>query len=601
MASVDGLRLVTLVLCLARHTRASIFAVDYNPCYRCSSTLSEGYMWSSLHGPFDSLCGMLPALCDGLSLNGLSTITAQLNVTQRASLSGNLRVATAFYHLADGVGHAQSMPSICGEGAHAEAALRQAMAALGAEALEHSVQLMDFGDASFGTDGELALNGTGAVATVAPLSYTVRRRGRQYLRVEMCGEYGDKDLRVAGAVAFRNPYGFLPAVTFGLLPFHLALLAGLLLLGFRYCSQLARNRAHALPLHRAIGAVLAVSLVESTLWCAGFTDINSKGTPNCCPYPPLLVAAVCTQMVRKTLSRVLLLSVCLGVGMLFDSLRRGTSLCIGALAAFYFAAGLTAKLRTITMTGLEAEAAGAGAAGRDPFGDMEWGANLLFILWIFAALDAITSDLAVSNQSHKLGMYKQLTCILGAFTLLFSALTFLFIAISRRWIAMPWEWVWAFVGLGVSDDGAFWHLLDFALLATYCVVWRPSSSASQYSWSVELPRSAEAADALEAGIEMATQGGEVLGEAMTGVSVLSEAGGPQLDLDAEADFDFDLDDLGAGVPREPGGSGGPGESRGAGIGTGAGKGWAGVGDAADARVDLSDLDLDATVVDRDLE
>ena len=50
-------------------------------------------------------------------------------------------------------------------------------------------------------------------------------------------------------------------------------------------------------------------------------------------------------MVRKTLCRVLLLLVALGVGMVFESLRRATAMCVGGLGAFYFAVGLAAKIQ----------------------------------------------------------------------------------------------------------------------------------------------------------------------------------------------------------------------------------------------------------------
>lgn len=44
------------------------------------------------------------------------------------------------------------------------------------------------------------------------------------------------------------------------------------------------------------------------------------------------------------------------------------------------------------------------------------------------------------------------------------------------------------MGLSFSDDGCFWRLLTFAVIATICIIWRPSTYCSQYALSSQLPQ-----------------------------------------------------------------------------------------------------------------
>jgi hypothetical protein len=37
------------------------------------------------------------------------------------------------------------------------------------------------------------------------------------------------------------------------------------------------------------------------------------------------------------------------------------------------------------------------------------------------------------------------------------------------------------------DDGAFWSILNFSVLLTMCILWRPSPLSSQYALSSQLP------------------------------------------------------------------------------------------------------------------
>ena len=240
---------------------ASVFEVDYDPCHACSSTFTEGHMFGSGDGPLKPFAALLPA-----KANGPSSIMARLNVTQRRgpppSGAAGLRVAVAFYAMDGTMPSLRNMPSICIPKLDD---VRTAMTPFGVSALERSFATV--------TPAMLSGHGHGASYPVSPSKYTVVATGRQYMRVELCNAPKGADMHVGGSVAFRNPYGFMPAVDFGLFPFQVCLLAGFGALLVFFSAHLARNRSNALPIHSAIRGVLLISLLESALWCVGFVRL----------------------------------------------------------------------------------------------------------------------------------------------------------------------------------------------------------------------------------------------------------------------------------------------------------------------------------------
>ena len=93
--------------------------------------------------------------------------------------------------------------------------------------------------------------------------------------------------------------------------------------------------------------------------------------------------------------------------------------------------------------------------------------------------------------------------LLFYFIAVFALMAFITVAIRLGFFAWPWEFLWVLMGLSFSDDGCFWRLLNFTILATMCIIWRPSPTASQYALSTQLPSSSEEADAIEnTGIEL---------------------------------------------------------------------------------------------------
>lgn len=156
---------------------------------------------------------------------------------------------------------------------------------------------------------------------------------------------------LTGTIAFRNPYGYIPAELYGLLPFqvqHTMLSCcavhyhrnTVYYTSFRtelvdvcpcngahyhWCvvltlcrastppSQTARVVAYtfffvffvghyytyrdaAIHLHTAFLAVFLFAMVEATLWFASYQSLNITGEPYCCPFPPIVIASLVLQV-----------------------------------------------------------------------------------------------------------------------------------------------------------------------------------------------------------------------------------------------------------------------------------------------------------------
>ena len=112
--------------------------------------------------------------------------------------------------------------------------------------------------------------------------------------------------------------------------------------------------------------------------------------------------------------------------------------------------------------------------------------NLTFLVWIYSALGRTQKELVQASQTLKLKMYRALAYTLGFFIFLFFILTVIAVIHRAGATVWPWDWRWL-MDVGFFDDGAFWSLLNFAVLLAMCVIWRPSPLSSQYALSSQLP------------------------------------------------------------------------------------------------------------------
>ncbi|OMO79935.1 Transmembrane receptor, eukaryota [Corchorus capsularis] len=177
--------------------------------------------------------------------------------------------------------------------------------------------------------------------------------------------------------------------------------------------------------------------------------------------------------IRKTLSRLLILSVAMGYGVVRPTLGGLTSKVV-LLGATYF---LASELLDITeYVGTINDISGRARLFLvlpDAFLDA------FLILWIFTSLSKTLEQLQAKRTSIKLDLYRKFS----------NALAVAVIA-SVAWISYEvyfkatdpfnerWQSAWIIT--------AFWDILAFVLLCVICYLWAPSQSSQRYAYSEDM-------------------------------------------------------------------------------------------------------------------
>ncbi|GMF16242.1 unnamed protein product [Phytophthora lilii] len=146
----------------------------------------------------------------------------------------------------------------------------------------------------------------------ANVSHLVNTSGWTDTQVFVCADdegAATETLTFAGSMEVRNPYGLLPAVLYGMLPFSAFLTVGYLVLDVFFVFLLIRYRRQLLSLHWGILLILVMGTAAAAVWFYAFYRMNKTGEPVCCPYPTTFLIAVildvsarCVEVEEKILT-----------------------------------------------------------------------------------------------------------------------------------------------------------------------------------------------------------------------------------------------------------------------------------------------------------
>ncbi|KAB2033389.1 hypothetical protein ES319_D04G014000v1 [Gossypium barbadense] len=295
----------------------------------------------------------------------------------------------------------------------------------------------------------------------------INHTGMYYLYFMFC----DPELMgttISGRTVWRNPEGYLPGKMAPLMTyFGLMSLAylGLGLVWFLWSVQYWKD---IIQLQYHITAVIGLGMCEMALWYFEYANFNATGNR---PMGITLWAVTFTA-VKKTVSRLLLLVVSMGYGVVRPTLG-GVIFKVLLLGLTYFvfseALGLVENLGNID--------------------DLTGKARLFlvlpvslldacFIIWIFSALSQTLEKLQIRRSMAKFALYRKFTNSLAISVLL-----------SIAWVGYElyfnaadplselWQRAWIIP--------AFWNLLAFVLLVVICSLWAPSNNPTRYAYSEE--------------------------------------------------------------------------------------------------------------------
>lgn len=169
-------------------------------------------------------------------------------------------------------------------------------------------------------------------------SIQVNSTGMYYLYFMIC----DPQLKgtiVTGRTVWRNPDGYLPGKMAPLMTFYGFMSLAYLLLGLVWFLRFVQRWRDIIQLHYHITAVIALGMCEMAIWYFEYVNFNSTGTRPM----GITIWAVTFTCVKKTLSRLLLLVVSMGFGVVRPTLGGITSKVL-LLGLVYFVASEALEL-----------------------------------------------------------------------------------------------------------------------------------------------------------------------------------------------------------------------------------------------------------------
>lgn len=277
-----------------------------------------------------------------------------------------------------------------------------------------------------------------------------------------------RGLMMSGKTIWKNPGGYLPGRMAPLMTFYAFMSFAYLLLGVIWSAQYVRYWRDILPIQNWITLVTALGLFEMTLWYFEYLNFNSTGTR-----PVGITTWVVTVgAIRKTVSRLLILSVSMGYGVVRPTLGGLTSKVLLLGVTYFFASELLDIAENVGTINDISGKARLFLVLPDAFLDA------FLILWIFTSLSRTLEKLQARRSSVKLDIYRKFA----------NALAVLVIT-SVGWIGYEvyfkatdpfserWQSAWIIT--------AFWDILAFALLCVMCYLWAPSQSSQRYAYSGE--------------------------------------------------------------------------------------------------------------------
>ncbi|KAE7999030.1 hypothetical protein FH972_003515 [Carpinus fangiana] len=277
-----------------------------------------------------------------------------------------------------------------------------------------------------------------------------------------------KDLVVEGKTIWKNPTGYLPGRMAPLMNFYGFMSFAFVILGIFWFSQYARFWREVLTLQNCITLVITLGMFEMALWYFEYAEFNETGIRP----TGITMWAVTFGTVKRTVARLIILTVSMGFGVVRPTLGGLTSKVIMLGGTFFVASEV---LELVENVGAISDISGKAklflvlpVAVLDAF----------FILWIFTSLSATLNKLQARRMMVKLDIYRKFTNALAVAVL-----------VSVGWICYElhfnstdvynekWQTAWIIP--------AFWQVLSFSLLCVICALWAPSQNSTRYTYSEE--------------------------------------------------------------------------------------------------------------------
>ncbi|XP_062188613.1 uncharacterized protein LOC133891918 [Phragmites australis] len=340
------------------------------------------------------------------------------------------------------------------------------------------------------TEGALvyrAPNGTGGWPKVLAASFlpgvleaafpdetvTVARTGMYTLLFVHCDASlagGAGQVSAEGKTIWKNNRGYLPGRMAPLVPFYGLMSLAFAALAAYWFAQYARFWREVVPLQSYATLVIALGMVESATWYFDLAEFNESGVR---PRGATFWAAT-AGAARGAVSRVLVLLVAMGHGVVRPTLS-GLSSRVAGLGAAFFAAAEALEVGENVGTVSDHSPSSA----KRMFLVLPVAAlNTVFVYWIFSSMSKTLNKLKAKRMTVKLEMYRKFTnALIIAVAVSLGWITFEIHFKSTDGYSERWRAAWVIP--------AVWQLISFSLLCAICHLWAPSHSSTRYAYSDE--------------------------------------------------------------------------------------------------------------------
>ena len=166
----------------------------------------------------------------------------------------------------------------------------------------------------------------------------INKTGMYFLYFLVC----DPELRgtlISGRTVWRNPEGYLPGKMAPMMTFYGFMSLAYLILGLLWFLRFVQQWKDIIQLHYQITAVIGLGMCEMALWYFEYANFNATGSR---PIGITLWAVTFTA-IKKTVSRLLLLVVSMGYGVMRPTLG-GITAKVTLLGMVYFMASEALEL-----------------------------------------------------------------------------------------------------------------------------------------------------------------------------------------------------------------------------------------------------------------
>ncbi|CAA7029780.1 unnamed protein product [Microthlaspi erraticum] len=302
---------------------------------------------------------------------------------------------------------------------------------------------------------------------MSPEAVVINKTGMYYLYFMICDPELDGTI-IRGRTVWKNPDGYLPGKVAPLMKFFGFMSLAYLLLGLVWFLRFVQYWKDIIQLHYHITLVIALGMCEMAVRYFEFANFDSTGMR------PMDVTlwAVTFSSIKKTLSRLLLLVVSMGYGVVKPTLGGITSRVL-LLGVIYFVA--TEALELVEHLGNINDFSGKTMIFLViPVALLD----ACFILWIFSSLARTLEKLQIKRNMAKLELYRNFTNALAISVLLSIAwIGFELYFNATDPLSELWKMAWIIP--------AFWNLLAYGLLVVICLLWAPSNNPTRYSYLAE--------------------------------------------------------------------------------------------------------------------